>query len=240
MIELKQICKTYNHRLHVLKDITLTIEKGEKVVLVGPSGSGKSTLLRIINYLVKPDSGEVFFKQERIQDKNIDRIRENMGMVFQHFELFPHLSVLENIILAPCQLKKQSREEAIALARTLLKKVNLEDKIHAYPGQLSGGQKQRIAIVRALAMNPEVLLFDEPTSALDPEMVKEVLEVMKELAKEGLTMIIVTHEMKFAENIASRILFLDSGEIVEDSDPDTFFHHPKSERARLFLNKMQY
>lgn len=210
MIEVKQLEKSFGNN-HVLRGVTDTIQKGEKVVIIGASGSGKSTYLRCLNLLEIPTGGEVWFEGERITDKKIDinRIRQKMGMVFQHFNLFPHLSILQNITLAPVKLKLQTKEQAEQRARELLQRIGLADKADTYPSMLSGGQKQRIAIVRTLAMNPDVILFDEPTSALDPEMVGEVLELMKELAKEGMTMVVVTHEMGFAREVATRVIFMD-------------------------------
>ncbi len=224
----------------VLKGIDITIEKGEKVVVVGPSGSGKSTFLRCLNLLETPTGGEVWFEGENITDPktDINRLRQKMGMVFQQFNLFPHLSVLENITLAPVKLKLKTQAEAKEQAERLLARIGLSDKAQAYPNQLSGGQKQRIAIVRALAMNPDVMLFDEPTSALDPEMVGEVLEVMKELAHEGMTMVVVTHEMGFAREVATRVLFMDNGQVLEEVPPAEFFGSPKNDRLKEFLSKV--
>lgn len=239
MINIKNLYKNFGE-LEVLKNISTTIEKGEIVSIIGPSGSGKSTFLRCINKLEEPTSGHIFIDNMDLMDKNTDinKIRERVGMVFQHFNLFPHKTVLENLILSPIKVKQESEEEAKKYAEYLLEKVGLLDKADAYPSQLSGGQKQRIAIARALAMKPEVILFDEPTSALDPEMIKEVLDVMRELAKEGMTMVIVTHEMGFAKNVGNRVLFMDKGEIVEDSSPKEFFENPKNERVKDFLNKV--
>ncbi|NCT37564.1 amino acid ABC transporter ATP-binding protein [Bacillus sp. EB93] len=216
------------------------IGQGEVVAIIGPSGSGKSTFLRCINMLETPTDGQIRFKDQIITEKktNIMKVRENVGMVFQHFHLFPHKTVLENLIYAPMKVKKLSKAEAVKQARELLTKVGLADKESTYPNRLSGGQKQRVAIARALAMNPEVMLFDEPTSALDPEMVKEVLEVMKSLAHTGMTMLIVTHEMGFAKEVADRVLFLDGGLLVEESAPEDFFSNPKSQRAKDFLEKV--
>ena len=221
MIETVNLCKSFDGKHMVLNDINENIEAGEKVVIIGPSGSGKSTFLRCLNLLEKPTSGHVIFDGVDITNKkcNINKIRQKMGMVFQQFNLFPHLSIMENITLAPVKLKLMTKDEAIAKAETLLRRVNLFDKKDAYPSQLSGGQKQRIAIVRALEMNPEVMLFDEPTSALDPEMVGEVLEVMKGLARDGMTMVVVTHEIGFAREVGSRILFMDDGNILEQNTP---------------------
>lgn len=237
MIELKNATVSYKTKC-VLKDINLQIKKGEIVCIIGPSGSGKSTLIRTMNRLVVPTSGDVLFMGEALNDKNINKIREKMGMVFQQFELFPHLTVLQNMILAPVHLKRMTKDEAIIKAKELLERVNLSDKIDSYPDQLSGGQKQRIAIVRALLMEPEALLFDEPTSALDPEMVKEVLQVIKDLANTGITICIVTHEMKFAREISNRILFVDEQEILEDDTPVEIFDNPKTDRLKEFLSKV--
>jgi len=227
-------------KLDVLKGINTYIEKREIVVIIGPSGSGKSTFLRCLNMLEEPDHGEVIFEGIKINDKkcNIDKQRQKMGMVFQQFNLFPHMTILENIILAPTKLKKESKEEAKKKAVELLNRVGLEDKAYSYPNQLSGGQKQRIAIVRALAMSPDVMLFDEPTSALDPEMVGEVLEVMKGLAKDGMTMVVVTHEMGFAKEVATRVMFMDDGIIVEEGSPQEIFDNPQNARTKEFLSKV--
>jgi polar amino acid transport system ATP-binding protein len=237
---LKKSFHTMNGDLEVLKGIDQEIEKGEKVVIVGPSGSGKSTFLRCLNLLEQPTEGEIWFEGSRINtpDCDIDRLRRKMGMVFQHFNLFPHLTILQNITLAPVSLKLKTQEQADETARTLLKRIGLSDKADAYPVQLSGGQQQRIAIVRALAMEPDVMLFDEPTSALDPEMVGEVLEVMKELANEGMTMVVVTHEMGFAREVATRVLFMEEGRITEEAEPDRFFNHPQNPRLQDFLSKV--
>lgn len=237
MIQIKNLNKSFG-KLHVLKNISCNINKGDVVSIIGPSGSGKSTLLRCMNLLETPSSGEIIFEGTNIQNTNINKIRENMGMVFQHFNLFPHMTVLENITLAPIKVKNMKKEDAESIAINLLNKVGLVDKKDVYPSKLSGGQKQRIAIARSLANKPHVLLFDEPTSALDPEMVKEVLYVMKELADEGMTMIIVTHEMNFAREVSNRIIFMDKGEILEESSPDKFFNNTKSERAKEFLSKV--
>lgn len=239
MIEVKNLKKDFGSRI-VLDGITETIEKGEKVVIIGPSGSGKSTFLRCLNLLEKPTGGEVWFEGMNITDPqtNINQLRQKMGMVFQQFNLFPHLTVQENIMLAPVKLKLMSKEEASIKAKQLLERVGLPDKADAYPKQLSGGQKQRIAIARALAMKPEVMLFDEPTSALDPEMVGEVLELMKELADDGMTMVVVTHEMGFAREVATRVLFMDGGNIQEQNNPKDFFENPKNERLKGFLAKV--
>lgn len=239
MIKISNLHKLFGD-LHVLKGIDLQIDKGEIVAIVGPSGSGKSTLLRCMNLLEEPTEGEILFEDKNITDKkvNIDEVRQNIGMVFQNFNLFPHMTVLDNITLAPIKIKKISKEEANKKAQILLDRVGLLDKKDAYPSQLSGGQKQRIAIARALAMEPDMMLFDEPTSALDPEMVKEVLDVIKELANEGMTMAIVTHEMGFAKEVADRLLFVDGGKIIEDDKPEVVFEHPKNERAREFFSKI--
>ena len=223
-----------------LNDVSNEIHSGEVVVVIGPSGSGKSTFLRCLDLLDRPTSGSVLFHGEDITGKNvnIDRHRQKMGMVFQHFNLFPHMTVLENITLAPMKLLKKSKGEAVTTAMALLERVGLADRAGAYPDQLSGGQKQRIAIVRSLAMEPEVMLFDEPTSALDPEMVGEVLDVMKNLAAEGMTMVVVTHEMGFAREVGSRVIFMDGGVIVEEGTPEEIFDHPKSERLQSFLAKV--
>lgn len=224
----------------VLKGVNEHIKKGEVVVVIGPSGSGKSTFLRCLNLLEEPTAGEIIFEGKNITDKkvNINKLREKMGMVFQQFNLFPHKTVLENITIAPIKVKKLSKAEAEKKAIMLLEKVGLKDKKDAYPTQLSGGQKQRIAIARALAMEPDVMLFDEPTSALDPEMVGEVLNVMKDLAKEGMTMVVVTHEMGFAKEVGDRIVFMDEGNILESSKPEEFFANPKNERTKEFLSKV--
>lgn len=224
----------------VLKGINTNIEKGEKVVVIGPSGSGKSTFLRCLNLLEKPTGGQIIFEGADITDKktNIQKLRQKMGMVFQQFNLFPHMTVIDNITFAPVKLGLQSKEEAYDNAVRLLKRIGLEDKAQNYPSQLSGGQKQRIAIIRALAMNPDVMLFDEPTSALDPEMVGEVLQLMKELANDGMTMVVVTHEMGFAKEVATRVVFIDEGIIKEDAPPQEFFENPKDERLKEFLAKV--
>lgn len=239
MIETKKLEKSFKD-LHVLKGIDQKIEKGEKVVIVGPSGSGKSTFLRCLNFLEVPTGGEVWFEGINLTDAtvNIDKTRQKMGMVFQHFNLFPHLTILENITLAPVKLKLQTKEEAEKNAERLLDRIGLLDKKDAYPSTLSGGQKQRIAIVRALAMNPDVMLFDEPTSALDPEMVGEVLDLIRELAEDGMTMVIVTHEMAFAKEVATRVLFMDEGLILEENTPVEFFNNPQNDRLKEFLSKV--
>lgn len=243
MISVKNLEKTFHTSrgdLPVLMGINQTIEKGEKVVIVGPSGSGKSTFLRCLNLLEQPTSGEIWFEEEEITSPkcNINLLRQKMGMVFQHFNLFPHLTIMENITLAPTSLKLKTQEEAERSAMQLLERVGLADKAQAYPAQLSGGQKQRIAIVRSLAMEPKMMLFDEPTSALDPEMVGEVLQVMKQLAQEGMTMIVVTHEMGFAREVATRILFMDQGQVLEEAPPQEFFASPKHARLQDFLSKV--
>ncbi len=239
MIEVKNLKKSFGDHV-VLKDITESIEKGEKIVVIGPSGSGKSTFLRCINRLEEPTDGHIYIDGEDICDKkcNINHVREKMGMVFQQFNLFPHLTVLENITLAPLNVKKQNKDSAKRRAMELLKTVGLEEKADAYPGQLSGGQQQRIAIARALAMDPEIMLFDEPTSALDPEMVGEVLDVMKKLADEGMTMVVVTHEMGFAREIASRVFFMDEGIVYEQGTPSEIFDTPQNPRTQSFLSKI--
>lgn len=240
MIDVKHLHKSFG-KLEVLKDISEHIEQGEKVVIIGPSGSGKSTFLRCLNLLEKPTSGEILFEGKditRAKTSEVNHMRQKMGMVFQHFNLFSHMTIRKNITLAPTKLGLLSQEEADAKAEALLKKVGLLDKAEQYPAQLSGGQKQRIAIVRALAMNPDVMLFDEPTSALDPEMVGEVLQLMKELADDGMTMIVVTHEMGFAREVASRVIFMADGRIVEQGPPQEFFQNPKSDRLKEFLSKV--
>ncbi len=242
MIEVKHLSKDFGKKneIKVLRDISETIDKGEKVVIIGPSGSGKSTFLRCLNLLEQPTSGQIFFDGEEITDRrcNINRVRMKMGMVFQHFNLFPHKTILQNISMVPIKLKLMKNEEAQENALQLLRRVGLPDKADAYPGQLSGGQKQRIAIARALAMNPEVMLFDEPTSALDPEMVGEVLELMRELARDGMTMVVVTHEMGFAREVATRVAFMDDGKFLEQAPPDQFFRAPREARTRDFLSKV--
>lgn len=239
MIEVLNLHKNFGE-LNVLQGINTHIKKGEVVVVIGPSGSGKSTFLRCLNMLEEPDKGEIIFEGISITDKKIDinKQREKMGMVFQQFNLFPHMTVLENITLAPIKLKKKNIEQAHDEAYELLKKVGLEDKAHSYPNRLSGGQKQRIAIVRALAMSPDVMLFDEPTSALDPEMVGEVLEVMKALAADGMTMVVVTHEMGFAREVGNRVLFMDKGIIAEEGTPQEIFCNAQNARTREFLSKV--
>lgn len=239
MIKVSGLKKSFG-KLEVLKGVDLTIEKGEVVVVIGPSGSGKSTFLRCLNLLEVPTGGSIDFEGISLMDKNvdIDKVRQKMGMVFQQFNLFPHLSVLENITIGPRKLMGLSPAEAKEVAHRLLKRIGLEEKISSYPSQLSGGQKQRIAMARALAMSPDVMLFDEPTSALDPEMVGEVLDVMKKLAEDGMTMVVVTHEMGFAREIADRVLFMDDGLIVEENTPSEIFNHPKHPRTKDFLSKV--
>ncbi|MCM3390169.1 amino acid ABC transporter ATP-binding protein [Ureibacillus chungkukjangi] len=237
MIKVENLHKTYGKN-EVLKGISTVIKEKEVIAVIGPSGSGKSTFLRCINRLEDPTSGQISVGGTIITEKNVMKVRENLGMVFQHFYLFPHKTVLENLIYAPIKVKGISKDEAIKSAEELLNKVGLFEKRNEYPNRLSGGQKQRVAIARALAMNPSVMLFDEPTSALDPEMVKEVLAVMKNLAESGMTMIIVTHEMGFAKEVADRILFLEGGQLVEDATPKEFFSAPKSQRAKEFLEKV--
>lgn len=239
MIKVEELRKNFG-KLEVLKGITTTIKEGEVVAIIGPSGSGKSTFLRCMNLLEVPTSGRIWIGSSEVTDKktNIMKVRENVGMVFQHFHLFPHKTVLQNLTYAPMKVKGLSKAEAEKIGHELLNRVGLSDKASEYPGRLSGGQKQRVAIARALAMKPDVMLFDEPTSALDPEMVKEVLDVMKSLAHTGMTMAIVTHEMGFAKEVADRVLFLDGGVLVEDASPEQFFTKPKSARAQEFLQKM--
>ena len=237
MIEIKNLVKRFGHN-EVLKGITETIHDNEVVCVIGPSGSGKSTFIRCLNLLEEPTEGEIYLDGKRVEEKTINETRTHMGMVFQQFNLFPHKSVLENIMIAPIKVKKVSKEEAAAEGRKLLAKVGLADKAEAYPSQLSGGQKQRVAIARALCMNPDIMLFDEPTSALDPEMVGEVLQVMKQLAADGMTMVIVTHEMGFAREVADRVIFIDEGIIMEEGTPEEVFQHTKNPRAIDFLNKV--
>ncbi|WML45218.1 amino acid ABC transporter ATP-binding protein [Neobacillus sp. PS3-40] len=239
MIKVEDLHKSFG-KLEVLKGISTSIKEGEVVAIIGPSGSGKSTFLRCMNLLEKPTSGRIWIGDQDVTDKktNIMKVRQNVGMVFQHFHLFPHKTVLQNLTYAPMKVKGLSKGEAEKIANSLLKQVDLSEKANEYPTRLSGGQKQRVAIARALAMEPDVMLFDEPTSALDPEMVKEVLEVMKSLAHTGMTMAIVTHEMGFAREVADRVLFLDDGALVEDAPPNEFFTNPKSKRAQDFLQKM--
>ncbi len=236
MLKVDHISVSYKDSL-ILKDVSLEVQKKDIICIIGPSGSGKSTLLRTMNRMIQPEEGKVFFKEEELTDKNINRIRQHIGMVFQNFELFPHVTVLENLILAPTQLKKYSKEEAIQKAKGLLEKIHLLDKMDMYPEKLSGGQKQRIAILRSLMMDPEIMLFDEPTSALDPEMVQEVLQVIKTLAEAGMTACIVTHEMKFAKEIATRVVFVCDQTIMEEGSPEELFLHPKTDRLKEFLSK---
>ena len=241
IISAKDVCKHFGGgKIKALDGVSADIQKGEVVVIIGPSGSGKSTFLRCLNLLEVPTSGQILFKGMDITDKNanINLHRQKMGMVFQHFNLFPHMTILQNMTLAPIQLLKKSKEEAEATAMKLLQRVGLADRAGAYPSQLSGGQKQRVAIVRALAMEPEVMLFDEPTSALDPEMVGEVLEVMKELAREGMTMVVVTHEMGFAREVGNRVIFMDEGKLVEQGTPEKIFTSPENPRLQDFLSKV--
>ena len=239
LFEINDLCKDFG-KLHVLDHISTTISKGEVVVIVGPSGSGKSTFLRSLNLLERPTGGQILFEGRDITDpkSDINLHRQKIGMVFQHFNLFPHKTILENMTLAPIKVLKKSKEEAEAKAMELLKRVGLEEKANVYPAQLSGGQKQRIAIVRSLCMDPDVMLFDEPTSALDPEMVGEVLNVMRELAEEGMTMAIVTHEMGFAKEVGTRVMFVDEGQIKEENTPKEFFDNPQNERLKEFLSKV--
>ncbi|HJG04765.1 MULTISPECIES: amino acid ABC transporter ATP-binding protein [Megamonas] len=238
MIEIKNLHKSFGH-VEVLKGVDVSIEEKEVVVIIGPSGSGKSTLLRCMNYLEEPTSGDITVDNMKLdKHADINKIRENIGMVFQRFNLFPHMTVLENIVLAPTKVLKISREEAISTAMDLLQRVGLKEKANSYPSQLSGGQQQRVAIARALAMKPKVMLFDEPTSALDPEMVTEVLDVMKSLANQGMTMVVVTHEMGFAREVGDRVLFVDEGRIIEEGTPKEIFENPKQERTKLFLSKI--
>lgn len=239
LFEIKNLSKTFD-KVEVLKGINTEIKAGEVLVIIGPSGSGKSTFLRCLNMLEQPTGGEIFFEGNKINDKgcDINALRERMGMVFQQFNLFPHMTVKKNIMLAPMKLLGLSEKEASERALALLERVGLPDKADAYPNQLSGGQKQRIAIARSLAMNPDVMLFDEPTSALDPEMVGEVLELMKELAKDGMTMAVVTHEMNFAKEVATRVVFIDEGNIQEEGTPSEFFGNPKNPRLKDFLSKV--
>ncbi|MBQ1396601.1 MAG: amino acid ABC transporter ATP-binding protein [Eubacterium sp.] len=243
MIEVKDLKKHYNNgTIHALDGVTVDINKGDVMVVIGPSGSGKSTFLRSLNLLEVPTSGQIIFEGVDITDKkvDIDKHRQKMGMVFQHFNLFPHKTILENMTLAPIKVKHMSQKEAEEKALALLKRVGLEDRANAYPIQLSGGQKQRVAIVRALAMEPDVMLFDEPTSALDPEMVGEVLDVMKELAHEGMTMVVVTHEMGFAKEVGNRVLFMADGQILEENTPAELFGNPQHPRLQDFLSKVLY
>ncbi|WP_275297178.1 amino acid ABC transporter ATP-binding protein [Clostridium sp. YIM B02569] len=241
LLEIQDVHKKYDEK-EILKGIDLSLHKGEVLVILGPSGCGKSTFLRCLNGLEKIQGGDIKFKEQSFTDKNADwqKIHEKIGMVFQNYELFPHMTVIENILLGPLKVQKREKSEALAQAEQLLNKVGLLDRKDSYPRQLSGGQKQRIAIVRALCMNPEIILFDEVTASLDPEMVREVLDVILGLAKQGMTMVIVTHEMGFAQSVADRIIFMDEGKICEESDPNEFFTNPKTERAKHFLNIFQF
>lgn len=241
MIQVDHITKTFG-KLKAVDDVSLTLKKGEIVCLIGPSGSGKSTVLRCIDHLEKPEAGSIYIDGELLKEgtPQYTKLRGKMGFVFQHFNLFPNMTVLENLTLAPLKVMGMTEEEANAVAIKYLQKVGLEDKKDTYPNKLSGGQKQRVAIARSLCLNPEVMLFDEPTSALDPEMVIEVLEVMQDLAKQGMTMMVVTHEMGFARTVADRVIFLENGKIVEKNDSETFFSHPESERAKDFLSKVMH
>lgn len=242
IIEIKSLTKTFNKNLHAVNDVSLTIHQGEVVTIIGPSGSGKSTLLRCINFMEIPTSGIIKFEGQAlsIKDKNINTIRQKIGMVFQSFNLFPHLNVIDNITIALTTVLKHSKEVSEKIARDLLDKVGLSDKADTFPNQLSGGQKQRIAIARALAMNPDVMLFDEPTSALDPEMVGEVLSVMQDLAKAGMTMVIVTHEMGFAKQVSDRMIVMADGKKIEDDIPEVIFNHPKNLRTQTFLKRVNH
>ena len=239
VIHLEKVNKWYDD-FHVLKDIDLIVNKGQKIVICGPSGSGKSTMIRCINRLEAHQKGTIVVHGTELTNdlKNIDLIRKNVGMVFQQFNLFPHLSVIDNISLAPIWVKKMPKKEAEEIAMNYLEKVKIPEQAHKFPGQLSGGQQQRVAIARSLAMNPDIMLFDEPTSALDPEMIKEVLDVMIQLAEEGMTMLVVTHEMGFAKTVADQMIFMDEGRIVEQATPDEFFNNPKSDRTKLFLSQI--
>jgi len=239
MIRINAMHKWYG-QFHVLKDINLTVRSGERIVVCGPSGSGKSTLIRCINRLEEHQKGEIWVDGTELTGdlKHIERIRREVGMVFQHFNLFPHLTVLENCTLAPIWVRKMPKEEAEEIARGYLERVKIPEQADKFPGQLSGGQQQRVAIARSLCMNPKIMLFDEPTSALDPEMIKEVLDVMIELARDGMTMICVTHEMGFAKTVANRVIFMDGGEIIEENEPDEFFNNPQSERTQEFLSQI--
>jgi len=239
IIQMKDIQKYYG-KFHALKGVNFNVDKGEVVVVCGPSGSGKSTLIRCINRLEDIDSGKIIVDGQDLYDKktNINKLRQEVGMVFQHFNLFPHLTILENITLAPVKVKKMPKKEAEELAMKLLERVKIPHQAHKYPSELSGGQKQRVAIARTLAMKPKIILFDEPTSALDPEMIGEVLDVMKELARENYTIVCVTHEMGFAREVSDRIVFMDAGEIVEENTPEEFFNNPKTDRAKKFLSEI--
>lgn len=240
VIQLEKVNKWYDD-FHVLKDIDLLVEKGQKIVICGPSGSGKSTMIRCINRLEAHQEGKITVHGTELTNdlKNIDLIRKNVGMVFQQFNLFPHLSVLENITLAPIWVKKMPKQEAEEIAMAYLEKVKIPEQAEKFPGQLSGGQQQRVAIARSLAMNPDIMLFDEPTSALDPEMIKEVLDVMIQLAEEGMTMLVVTHEMGFAKTVADQMIFMDEGRIVEEAKPEEFFNNPQNDRTKLFLKNFK-
>ncbi|MDN5301736.1 MAG: arginine/lysine/histidine transport system ATP-binding protein [Thermoanaerobacteraceae bacterium] len=239
MIEVRDLYKNFGH-LEVLKGINNKVEKGEVVVVIGPSGSGKSTFLRCLNLLEEPTRGEVYIEGKNLMDPrtNVNQLRQDVGMVFQHFNLFPHKRVIENITLAPIKVKGENPKEAYEKAMQLLNRVGLADKANSFPSQLSGGQKQRVAIARALAMNPKIMLFDEPTSALDPEMIKEVLDVMKDLAREGMTMVVVTHEMGFAREVGDRVIFMDEGKILEEGTPDDIYNRPQHPRTKDFLSKI--
>lgn len=239
IITLKNVNKWYGE-FHVLKDINLNVKMGERIVICGPSGSGKSTMIRCINHLEEHQEGDIVVDGVVLNNdlKNIGQIRKEVGMVFQHFNLFPHLTVLQNCTLAPIWVRKMPQKEAEAVAMKYLERVKIPDQAHKYPGQLSGGQQQRVAIARSLCMNPRVMLFDEPTSALDPEMIKEVLDVMVELAQEGMTMLCVTHEMGFAKKVADRVIFMDAGQIIEENEPESFFNNPQSDRTKLFLSQV--
>jgi general L-amino acid transport system ATP-binding protein len=239
MIEISGMHKWYGD-FHALKDINMTVMKGERIVVCGPSGSGKSTMIRCINRLEEHQKGRIAVEGIELTNdlKHIDQVRREVGMVFQHFNLFPHLTVLENLTLAPIWVRKMPKDEADKAAMEYLVRVKIPEQAEKFPGQLSGGQQQRVAIARSLCMNPKIMLFDEPTSALDPEMIKEVLDVMVDLAKSGMTMIVVTHEMGFARTVANRVIFMDEGEIIEQNEPEEFFHNPKSERTKLFLSQI--
>jgi general L-amino acid transport system ATP-binding protein len=239
MIQMIDVHKWYG-QFHVLKDINLTVNKGERIVICGPSGSGKSTLIRCINRLEEHQRGQIIVEGTELTGdlKHVEQIRSEVGMVFQHFNLFPHLTVIENLCLAPIWVRKMPRQEAEEIAMNYLGRVKIPEQAKKFPGQLSGGQQQRVAIARSLCMNPKVMLFDEPTSALDPEMIKEVLDVMVELAESGMTMLCVTHEMGFAKTVANRVIFMDEGQIIEENDPEEFFTHPRSERTKLFLSQI--
>jgi general L-amino acid transport system ATP-binding protein len=239
MIKIHNVHKWYG-KFHVLKDINMLVKKGDNIVICGPSGSGKSTLIRCINRLEKHQSGQIIVSDTELNDdiKHIEQTRREVGMVFQQFNLFPHLTVLENCTIAPIWVRNLARKEAEEIAMKYLDRVHIPEQAYKYPGQLSGGQQQRVAIARSLCMNPKIMLFDEPTSALDPEMIKEVLDVMVELAQEGITMLCVTHEMGFAKTVANQVIFMDDGEIIEENTPEMFFNHPETERAKLFLNQI--